>query len=159
VKAVVQRVLGASVSVEGTIQGSIRRGLLVYLGVARGDGKGDAEYLAEKIANLRIFEDGQGKMNLSLKDLPGEDARAGVLAVSQFTLLADARKGRRPYYGNAADPAEAGPLYRYFIQQIRDRGLVCESGVFQARMEVTCTNDGPVTILLDSRPGGDSPTG
>jgi D-tyrosyl-tRNA(Tyr) deacylase len=149
-KAVVQRVFGASVSVEGTIRGSIDRGLLVYLGVARGDGKEDAEYLAEKIANLRIFEDREGKMNRSLKDLLGEGIQAGVLAVSQFTLLADARKGRRPYYGNAADPAEAEPLYQYFIERIRSRGLVCESGVFQTRMEVSYTNDGPVTILLDS---------
>jgi D-tyrosyl-tRNA(Tyr) deacylase len=149
-KAVVQRVFRASVSVEGTIRGSIDRGLLVYLGVARGDGKEDAEYLAEKIANLRIFEDGQGKMNLSLKDLLGEGIRAGILAVSQFTLLADARKGRRPYYGNAADPAEAEPLYQYFIERIRGQGLICESGVFQAHMEVTYTNSGPVTILLDS---------
>ncbi|MDR3193015.1 MAG: D-tyrosyl-tRNA(Tyr) deacylase [Treponema sp.] len=149
-KAVVQRVLNASVSVEGTIRGGIDRGLLVYLGVARGDGKEDAEYLAEKIANLRIFEDRQGKMNLSLKDLLGEGIQAGVLAVSQFTLLADARKGRRPYYGSAADPAEAEPLYQYFIERIRGQGLVCESGVFQAHMELTYTNSGPVTILLDS---------
>ncbi|MDR0451134.1 MAG: D-tyrosyl-tRNA(Tyr) deacylase [Treponema sp.] len=153
-RAVVQRVLGASVSVAGTIRGSIGRGLLVYLGVARGDGKEDAEYLAEKTANLRIFEDGQGKMNLSLKDLLAQGGRAGVLAVSQFTLLADARKGRRPYYGGAAEAAEAEPLYQYFIERIRGRGLVCESGIFQARMEVACTNEGPVTILLDSRAAG-----
>jgi D-tyrosyl-tRNA(Tyr) deacylase len=155
-KAVVQRVLGASVSVEGSVRGGIDRGLLVYLGVARGDGKEDAEYLAEKIGNLRVFEDRQGKMNLSLKDLLGQGIRAGVLAVSQFTLLADARKGRRPYYGGAADPAEAEPLYQYFIERIRGQGLVCESGVFQAHMEVTYTNSGPVTILLDSPAG---PTG
>jgi D-tyrosyl-tRNA(Tyr) deacylase len=152
-KAVVQRVLGASVSVEGIVRGSIDRGLLVYLGVARGDGQEDAEYLAEKIANLRVFEDRQGRMNLSLKDLLNEGAQAGVLAVSQFTLLADVRKGRRPYYGNAADPAEAEPLYRYFIERIRSRGLVCESGVFQTHMEVTYTNSGPVTIVLDSPTG------
>jgi D-tyrosyl-tRNA(Tyr) deacylase len=149
-KAVVQRVLKASVSVEGTIRGSIDRGLLVYLGVARGDRKEEAEYLAEKIANIRVFEDKQGRMNLSLKDLLDEGFQVGVLAVSQFTLLADARKGRRPYYGNAADPAEAEPLYRYFIERIRSRGLVCESGVFQAHMEVTYTNSGPVTLVLDS---------
>jgi D-tyrosyl-tRNA(Tyr) deacylase len=136
--------------VDGTVRGAVDRGLLVYLGVARGDGKEEAEYLAEKVANLRIFEDGQGRMNLSLKELPGEGIRTGVLAVSQFTLLADTRKGRRPYYGNAAEAAEAEPLYRYFIERIRGRGLVCESGVFQARMEVTCTNSGPVTIVLDS---------
>jgi D-tyrosyl-tRNA(Tyr) deacylase len=149
-KAVVQRVLRASVSVEGAVRGGIDRGLLVYLGVARGDGKEDAEYLAEKTAHLRVFEDGQGRMNLSLKDLLDQGAQAGVLAVSQFTLLAETRKGRRPYYGGAAEAAEAEPLYRYFIECIRSRGLVCESGVFQTRMEVTYTNDGPVTIVLDS---------
>jgi D-tyrosyl-tRNA(Tyr) deacylase len=152
-KAVVQRVLGASVSVEGSLRGSIDRGLLVYLGVARGDGEEEADYLAEKIVNLRIFEDPQGKMNLSLKDLLDRGTRADVLAVSQFTLLADARRGRRPYYGGAADPAEAEPLYQYFIRQIRGRGIVCESGVFQARMRVTYTNDGPVTIVLESPTG------
>jgi D-tyrosyl-tRNA(Tyr) deacylase len=152
-RAVVQRALRASVSVEGSVRGGIDRGLLVYLGVARGDGKEAAEYLAEKVTNLRVFEDRQGKMNLSLRDLLGQGIPAGVLAVSQFTLLADARKGRRPYYGAAADPAEAEPLYQYFIERIRGQGIVCESGVFQAHMEVTYTNDGPVTILLESPTG------
>jgi len=149
-RAVVQRVKNASVTVEGKICGKIDHGLLVYLGVARGDTSLDAEKLAEKIAYLRIFEDGEGRMNLSVKDRSGA-VLAGILAVSQFTLLADARKGRRPYYGNAAESGEAQPLYEYFMQKIRERGLVCETGVFQAHMAVTYTNDGPVTILLDSK--------
>jgi D-tyrosyl-tRNA(Tyr) deacylase len=142
---VVQRVRNASVTVDGTVTGSITRGLLVYLGVARGDTREDADYLAEKIAFLRIFEDGEGKMNRSVLDTGG-----AVLAVSQFTLLADARKGRRPSYSEAADPGEANSLYVYFIEQMRRRELRCESGIFQAHMEVSYTNDGPVTILLDS---------
>jgi D-tyrosyl-tRNA(Tyr) deacylase len=149
-KAVVQRVLNASVSVEGALRGSIPRGLLVYLGVARGDGEEDAEKLAEKIVRLRIFEDGEGKMNLAIGDLPSP-AGAGVLAVSQVTLLADARRGRRPYYGAAAEGAGAERLYEYFIGKIRDLGLPCETGVFRAHMEVISTNDGPVSISLDSR--------
>jgi D-tyrosyl-tRNA(Tyr) deacylase len=154
-KAVVQRVKNAAVSVEGRVTGNIARGLLVYLGVARGDGEGDAAKLAEKIANLRIFEDPHGRMNLSIKDLKAaEEERApdaAVLAVSQFTLLADARKGRRPYYGEAAEAEDAKKLYEFFMEKIRQEGLVCEEGVFRAHMEVTYTNDGPVTILLDSR--------
>jgi D-tyrosyl-tRNA(Tyr) deacylase len=151
VKAVVQRVLDASVRVGGALCGAIPRGLLVYLGVARGDTERDAEKLAEKIAFLRIFEDQEGKMNLSIGDLPPlEGERPGILAVSQFTLLADARRGRRPYYGLAADSAEARRLYECFMAKIRDRGLPCEAGVFQARMAVSYTNDGPVTIILDS---------
>ncbi|MDR3174266.1 MAG: D-tyrosyl-tRNA(Tyr) deacylase [Treponema sp.] len=150
-KAVVQRVLNASVRVEGALYGSIPRGLLVYLGVARGDTERDAEKLAEKIAHLRIFEDGEGKMNLSIGDLPfSEGERPGVLAVSQFTLLADARKGRRPYYGAAAAGEDAKRLYEYFMSKIRERGLPCEAGVFQAHMALSYTNDGPVTIILDS---------
>jgi D-tyrosyl-tRNA(Tyr) deacylase len=156
-KAVVQRVKNASVTIkteqvsdriQGTdrISGRIDRGLLVYLGVARGDTEDDARRLAEKIAVLRIFEDNEGKMNLSIREAGGS-----VLAVSQFTLLADARKGRRPYYGEAADPDSAKALYEYFMDRIRKAGLICESGVFQARMEVAYINDGPVTILLDSR--------
>jgi D-tyrosyl-tRNA(Tyr) deacylase len=154
-KAVVQRVKNASVSVDGQISGRIDRGLLVYLGVAKGDDKNDAAKLAQKITNLRIFEDPEGKMNLAINDLPrakGEgEGPAAVLAVSQFTLLADARKGRRPYYGAAAEPAEAKALYEFFMEKIREEGLSCEAGVFQAHMEVSYTNDGPVTIVLDSR--------
>ncbi|MDR3170004.1 MAG: D-tyrosyl-tRNA(Tyr) deacylase [Treponema sp.] len=144
-KAVVQRVRNASVSVEGKVWGEILAGLLVYLGVAQGDTEADADYLAEKIGNLRIFEDDEGKMNRSVKDTGGK-----VLAVSQFTLLADTRKGRRPYYGAAAEPGLAKAHYEYFMDKIREQGLECESGVFQAHMEVTYTNDGPVTIVLDS---------
>jgi D-tyrosyl-tRNA(Tyr) deacylase len=151
VKAVVQRVLDASVKVDGTLYGSIPRGLLVYLGVARGDTEGDAEKLAKKIAHLRIFEDGEGKMNLSIGDLPPLDGKKpGILTVSQFTLLADTRRGRRPYYGEAADSGDARRLYEYFMLKIREGGLPCEAGVFQARMELRYTNDGPVTIILDS---------
>ncbi|MDR1587738.1 MAG: D-tyrosyl-tRNA(Tyr) deacylase [Treponema sp.] len=156
-KAVVQRVLDAEVSVGGKISGRISAGLLVYLGVARDDAGADADWLAEKIPNLRIFDDPDGKMNLSLKDREAGSAdvppgpQAGVLAVSQFTLLGDARKGRRPSWGGAAEPEKAKKLYEYFVEKIRAQGLVCECGVFQARMRVTYTNDGPVTILLDSR--------
>ena len=158
-KAVVQRARNASVTVEGMVTGKISRGLLVYLGVAREDSEKDAEWMADKIANLRIFEDAQGKMNLSIKDILAEDTLSqagegegpiGVLAVSQFTLLADASKGRRPYYGGAAEQGKAKALYDYFMEKIRDQGLVCEAGVFQAHMDVSYTNDGPVTILLDT---------
>ncbi|MDR0877919.1 MAG: D-tyrosyl-tRNA(Tyr) deacylase [Treponema sp.] len=152
-KAVVQRVLDASVSVDGSVTGKIKSGLLVYLGVANGDSEKDADWLAEKIANLRIFEDANGKMNLSVKEIIQNKANSniGVLVVSQFTLLADARKGRRPYYGDAAEPERAKQLYEYFMDTVRGEGLICESGVFQAHMKVTYTNDGPVTILLDSK--------
>ncbi|MDR1217999.1 MAG: D-tyrosyl-tRNA(Tyr) deacylase [Treponema sp.] len=143
-KAVVQVVKNASVSVEGTVVGRCEKGLLVYLGVAKGDSHETASFLAEKIGGLRIFEDAEGKMNLSVKDTGG-----GVLAVSQFTLLADVRKGKRPSYSGAADPQTAGELYEYFMEEIRNRGIPCESGVFQAHMEVAYTNDGPVTIILE----------
>ena len=157
-KAVIQRVKNASVKVEGKVSGSIAWGILVYLGVAAEDTEKDAEWMAEKAANLRIFIDAEGKMNLSLLDLMAQGGNGGcygegcggVLAVSQFTLLADARKGRRPFYGNAAAPEKAKALYECFMEKIRERRLVCEAGVFQARMEVSYTNDGPVTILLDS---------
>jgi D-tyrosyl-tRNA(Tyr) deacylase len=159
-KAVVQRVRGARVTVEGKETGSIDRGLLVYLGVAAGDTEKDADWMADRVANLRIFEDSQEKMNLSIKDIIvsekpfGTDqinGPVGILTVSQFTLLADARKGRRPYYGDAAEPELASSLYEHFMKKIREQGLVCESGIFQARMDVSYTNEGPVTILLDSR--------
>ncbi|MDR3116064.1 MAG: D-tyrosyl-tRNA(Tyr) deacylase [Treponema sp.] len=147
-RAVVQRVRDASVSVEGILQGKIAAGLLVYLGVAQGDTEADARYLAEKISGLRIFEDPQGKMNRSVQDTGGR-----VLVVSQFTLLGDARKGRRPSYSDAAEPGLARALYEYFMEQIREQGLFCASGIFQAHMEVQAINDGPVTLLLDSRKG------
>ena len=157
-KAVVQRVIDASVTVDGIVKGAIQRGLLVYLGVAVDDGKNDADWLAEKIANLRIFEDQDGKMNLSLLDIVHSSLLTshfslviGVLAVSQFTLLGDARKGRRPSWNGAAPPEKARELYIYFIEQIKKQGLIFESGEFQARMNVSYTNEGPVTIILNSR--------
>jgi len=156
-KAVVQRVLDASVTVDGIVKGKIDKGLLVYLGVAHNDSEKEADWLSEKIANLRIFNDTQGKMNLSLKDLVLNQNNAacaldvtGVLAISQFTLLADARKGRRPSWNAAAEPEKAKQLYKYFINVIKKHDLVCEEGEFQAHMKVMYTNDGPVTIILDT---------
>jgi D-tyrosyl-tRNA(Tyr) deacylase len=146
-KALIQRVLDASVSVDSVVSGRLDSGLLVYLGVAREDEEKDADWLAEKIPHLRIFDDSEGKMNLSLM----ESKTAGILAVSQFTLLGDARKGRRPSWGRAAEPEKARALYEYFIKKIRGQGLICETGVFQTYMKVSYTNDGPVTLLLDSR--------
>ena len=152
-KAVVQRVIDAQVTVREKLCGRIDGGLLVYLGVAIEDGKADADWLAEKIANLRIFDDSSGRMNLSLKEItePNNAFPFGVLTVSQFTLLGDARKGRRPSWGKAAAPEKALELYEYFKGKIRAQGLICESGEFQAYMKVSYTNEGPVTILLDSR--------
>jgi D-tyrosyl-tRNA(Tyr) deacylase len=150
VKAVVQRVRGASVLSGSRTAGSIAAGLFVYLGVAREDLPEDAGRLAEKIVNLRIFDDEEGRMNLSLKDVIRGGGGAGVLAVSQFTLLADTSRGRRPFYGAAAGSEDAKILYECFVEKIREEGVVCETGIFQARMDVTCTNDGPVTILIDS---------
>jgi len=124
--------------------------LLVYLGVAHNDTESDADWLSEKIAHLRIFNDSEGKMNLSLKDIASLNNQAGVLAVSQFTLLADARKGRRPSWNNAAVPEKAKQLYEYFISAVKKTGLVCECGEFQAHMAVKYVNDGPVTIILDT---------
>jgi len=151
-KAVIQRVRDASVMVDGSVTGSIEIGLLVYLGVAAEDKEKDADWMADKVANLRIFEDAQGKMNLSVKDILAEDkgVNVGILSISQFTLLADARKGRRPYYGDAAAPEKANALYEYFMVKIKEQGLKSEAGVFQAHMDVRYTNDGPVTIILDS---------
>jgi len=146
-KAVVQRVVDASVTVDGVLKGKIQSGLLVYLGVAIEDSEVDADRLAEKIVFLRIFKDADSKMNLSLKDLDN----AGVLAVSQFTLLADARKGRRPSWNGAAEPQKAKKLYEYFMEKVKEQGIVCESGEFQADMKVSYTNDGPVTIILDTK--------
>lgn len=157
-RAVVQRVKNAAISVDNAITGKIDSGLLVYLGVALGDIEKDADYLADKIINLRIFTDDDGKMNRSVIDETREFAcknacghTCGILAVSQFTLLADARKGRRPSYSEAADPETANRLYEYFISRIKETGIPCEKGMFQARMMVNYTNDGPITILLDSR--------
>ena len=145
-RAVVQRVRQASVKVEGEIAGAIGNGLLVLLGVAQEDIEADAHYLADKIAGLRIFEDDAGKMNLSVQEIGG-----AVLAVSQFTLFGDVRRGKRPSFDAAARPERARELYEYFVECIRALDLPCETGRFQAMMQVELVNDGPVTILLDSK--------
>jgi D-tyrosyl-tRNA(Tyr) deacylase len=146
VRAVVQRVSRAEVRVEGRATGRIARGLAVLLGVARDDADGDARLLAEKVAALRVFEDAAGKMNLALGDVGG-----GVLVVSQFTLLGDARRGNRPSFVDAAPPEAANALYERFCAALAAKGLPVATGVFRATMEVELVNDGPVTILLDSR--------
>ncbi|HXE71396.1 MAG TPA: D-aminoacyl-tRNA deacylase [Candidatus Nitrosotenuis sp.] len=148
-RAVLQRVSSARVEVEGRAVGRIGRGLLVFLGVRRGDTADDSRWLADKVVNLRIFEDAGGKMNLALGDVGGS-----ILVVSQFTLYADCRRGRRPSYTEAAPPEEAQGLYRRFVEDLRSRGAQVEEGVFQARMEVHLVNEGPVTILLESPGGG-----
>ena len=145
-RAVIQRVEKASVSVEGEIKGQIGAGFLVLIGVEEGDGDADFRYIAEKAPNLRVFEDEQGKMNRSLLDVGGE-----LLAVSQFTLLGDARGGRRPSFITAARPETADPMYERLVADWRARGIRVETGVFGAHMKVSLVNDGPVTILLDSR--------
>lgn len=145
-RAVVQRVTEARVEVGGEVVGAIGTGLLVLLGVAQGDAAADAAYLAEKTAGLRIFEDGDGKMNLALNDVAG-----AVLAVSQFTLLGDCRKGRRPGFTDAAPPELADLLYNQYVAALRATGLEVATGVFRAEMQVHLVNDGPVTLLLDSR--------
>lgn len=145
-RAVIQRVKSGSVSVEGSIAGAIGRGLVILLGVGEGDGPEDASYLAEKIANLRIFPDAEDKMNLSLLDVEGE-----ALAISQFTLYGDCRKGRRPGFSQAARPDAADALYEKFIACLRELGMAVKTGVFQTHMEVSLVNDGPVTLILDSR--------
>lgn len=145
-RAVVQRVESSEVIVGGEVVGRIGKGLNVLLGVEQGDSSEDASYLAEKIANLRIFEDENEKMNLSLLDVGGE-----ILAISQFTLLGDCRKGRRPNFMAAAKPDEASELYHEFIECLKSYGVNVEMGVFQAHMLVKIDNDGPVTVLLDSR--------
>lgn len=145
-RAVIQRVERASVSVEGEIRGQIGAGFLVLIGVEEGDGDADFRYIAEKVPNLRVFEDEQGKMNRSLLDVGGE-----LLAVSQFTLLGDARGGRRPSFITAERPETADPMYERLVADWRARGIRVETGVFGAHMKVALVNDGPVTILLDSR--------
>jgi len=144
-RAVVQRVSRAQVAVDEEITGQIGPGLLVLLGVGRDDTEADATYLAEKICGLRIFEDAQGKMNLSLQEVSGS-----VLAVSQFTLYGDVRRGKRPSFDAAAPPEKARQLYEFFVDQLRAAGLRCETGRFQQMMQVELVNEGPVTILLDS---------
>ena len=145
-RAVVQRVTRASVTVDHEVTGEISHGLLVLLGVAHDDAESDADYLADKIAGLRIFEDDAGKMNRSVIDAGG-----ALLAVSQFTLYGDVRRGKRPSFDDAARPERARELYDYFVARIRALGLRCETGRFQAMMEVSLVNSGPVTILLESR--------
>jgi len=144
-RAVVQRVSRAQVTVNGEIAGEIGEGLLVLLGVGRDDTKADATYLAEKIAGLRVFEDAEGKMNRSVQDVGGS-----VLVVSRFTLYGDVRRGKRPSFDAAAPPDKARQLYEFFVEQIRAAGLRCETGRFQEMMQVELVNEGPVTILLDS---------
>jgi len=146
VRALVQRVSRAKVTINAEISGEIAHGLLVLLGVAKEDTRADADYLADKIIGLRIFEDPEGKMNLSVPDAGGS-----LLVVSQFTLFGDVRRGKRPSFDAAASPQKARELYEYFVEKIRAAGLRCETGRFQEMMQVELVNEGPVTILLDSK--------
>ena len=145
-RAVIQRVEKASVTVDGTEVGAISKGLVVLLAIEVGDGESDLSFLERKILNLRIFEDRQGKMNRSLQEVKGE-----LLVVSQFTLYGDCRKGNRPSYSRAASPAEAEKLYRKLIERIRLQRVRVECGQFQAMMKLNLVNDGPVTLIVDSR--------
>jgi D-tyrosyl-tRNA(Tyr) deacylase len=145
-RAVVQRVRKSSVETDGEIIGRIGKGLLVLLGVAQEDQRFDADYLAAKIPNLRIFEDDNGKMNRSLLDTGGE-----MLVVSQFTLLGDCRKGRRPSFISAAKPSRANKLYEHFVAEVRQLGITVATGRFQAMMAVSLINDGPVTLIVESQ--------
>jgi D-tyrosyl-tRNA(Tyr) deacylase len=145
VKAVVQRVARAAVRVNGECVGQIGPGLLILVGVRNGDAESDAKWLAEKCVNLRIFENETGKFDRSVLDV-----RGGLLAVSQFTLLGNCARGRRPDFTDAARPREAEPLFRRFLDFLRESGLAVEAGVFQARMDVELINDGPVTVIVDS---------
>jgi D-tyrosyl-tRNA(Tyr) deacylase len=145
VRAVIQRVKKASVSVHGKETGSIGQGVVVLLGVKTDDAEKDADFLADKIANLRIFDDSDGKLNLS-----GLDVKAEFLVVSQFTLYGDCRKGRRPSYIDAAQPEKAESLYKYFLEKLKQYVIKVETGIFQAEMLVSLDNDGPVTLIVDS---------
>ena len=144
-RAVIQRVSQASVRVEGAVVGQIGRGFLVLLGITHSDGEAEAIWLAKKIAGLRLFEDAEGKMNRGLSDVDG-----AVLAVSQFTLYGDARKGRRPSFSEAARPQQAQPLYEQFCAALRGAGIEVAQGIFQAQMQVALVNDGPVTLVLET---------
>lgn len=144
-RAVIQRVTSASVAVNGDTVGAIQRGYLVLLGVKAGDSEKDADYMADKIVKLRVFEDENGKMNKALRDVGGS-----VLCVSQFTLLGDARGQNRPGFTQAESPERADELYRRVCQRMRDQGVAVETGIFRTDMQVSLVNDGPVTILLDS---------
>ena len=145
-KAVIQRVKSAHVCVDNRVTGSIEKGLLLLLGVGKGDSESDISFLSSKIPELRIFEDASGKFNLSSKEIGG-----AMLVVSQFTLYADCRKGRRPSFTEAEEPGTAKHLYEQFISRLREQGITVQTGEFQAKMEVRLINDGPVTLLLDSR--------
>jgi len=145
-RAVVQRVKSSSVAVDNDVIGKIGKGLLILLGVAKADTADNAEYLADKIVNLRIFKDENNKMNLSLLDTGGE-----MLVVSQFTLLGDCTKGRRPSFIHAAEPDRANELYEQFVEQVRRKGVNIETGQFRAMMDVSLVNDGPVTLIVESR--------
>lgn len=149
-RVLVQRVLQASVSIDGRIVSEIGTGFLALVGIARGDRRGDCEWLADKTCQLRVFQDDQGRMNRSLLDVGG-----AALIVSQFTLLADCRQGRRPAFTRAAAPDEARALYEAFIDEVRRRGVPVQTGVFAASMQIALVNDGPVTILLER--GGEEP--
>ena len=144
-RAVIQRVKSASVTVEGAVVSEIQKGLLVFLGVSQEDTPADVDYMASKIANLRIFEDDEERMNLSILEIGGE-----ALVVSQFTLYGDCRKGRRPSFIHAARPEKANPLYQAFMDEISRLGVPVKAGIFQAMMDVELINDGPVTMMLDS---------
>ena len=145
-RAVIQRVKSAQVCVEDRVTGKIGKGLLVLLGVGKGDGESDLFFLSSKIPELRIFEDSSGKLNLSVKEIGGE-----MMIVSQFTLYGDCRKGRRPSFTEAEEPAIARSLYEQFVSKLREQGVPVQTGEFQAKMEVHLINDGPVTLLLDSK--------
>ena len=145
-RAVVQRVASSRVTVDERVTGEVKKGLLVLLGVTHDDTSKDVDYMVDKVTNLRIFEDENDKMNLSLKDIGGE-----VMAVSQFTLYGDARKGRRPSFSDAARPDVANPLYEEFVEKLRAQGITVGTGEFGAHMMVELINDGPVTILLESK--------
>jgi D-tyrosyl-tRNA(Tyr) deacylase len=147
-RAVIQRVKSASVYVDGRLTGKIGNGLLVFVGVGKGDGESDVSYMVSKLPDLRIFEDTSGKFNLSLKETNGE-----ILIVSQFTLYGDCRKGRRPSFTDAEDPAIARELYERLIKRLKEEGVPVQTGEFQAKMDVHLVNDGPVTLLLDSKIG------
>jgi len=144
-RAVIQRVKQASVTVNGTCTGSIDKGIVTFLGIHHSDSTKEITWMADKIVNLRIFPDSDGKMNISLADINAE-----MLIVSQFTLYGDCRKGRRPGYSEAAPPDQAESLYEQFVEEVRKKGITTATGTFQAMMDVALVNDGPVTLLLDS---------
>jgi D-tyrosyl-tRNA(Tyr) deacylase len=147
-RAVIQRVQSAEVLVDDRLTGKIGKGLLVFLGVGKGDGEEDISYMVSKLPDLRIFEDTSGKFNLSLREINGE-----MLIVSQFTLYGDCKKGRRPSFSEAEEPSVAKNLYERLIHRLKEQGLPVETGEFQAKMDVHLINDGPVTLLLDSKKG------